>query len=127
MNPRISNVGSIHVTVVGNPAVFEIGDSQQLNPCSYAIAVQRQQAIFREAEFNFRDYPLFSRRLLRPVVHEDIRIRTINDSPEIRVDKIKIFSVSSSSIIHLGSSQTLITDSRIKNIRHVFQERPATL
>jgi spore germination protein PE len=124
LNGRVSAVGNLSILRAGNPAVVEIGDSKHLTPSSYVMAVQREQAIFIENEFNFRDYRIFLRPQLQPIVNENLKIATKQEALEIRVGKIDIFSVSSASIVHIGSSERLRSETRIKHIRHLLREKP---
>ncbi|MFD0682152.1 MULTISPECIES: spore germination protein GerPE [unclassified Paenibacillus] len=124
MNKRISTVGIISVNTLGEATVFEVGDSETIAPFNYVIAVQREKAIFLESEFDFSDYAIFSIPLEPPEINENLTMTRINESPNIVVHKISVFLVSSSSVVHIGSSQTLNAESRIKHIRHLLRERP---
>jgi len=125
MDYRVTTVGYMKLNTLGTSTVLEVGDSEKLTPFNYTIAVQREQAIFIQNEFRFSDYSLFSRPLLDPVIHESLSMKRTNVSPNIRVDRINMFLVNSSSIAHIGSSDNLIAQSRIKHIRHLLRERPA--
>ncbi|WP_282935843.1 spore germination protein GerPE [Paenibacillus sp. RC67] len=125
MDRRVSTVGYLKVNTLGTATVLEVGDSDQLTPFNYTIAVQREKAIFVQNEFRFSDYSLFSRHLLDPIIDESLYMKRTNVTPNITVNKINIFLVSSSSIAHIGSSENLLAQSRIKHIRHLLKERPA--
>ncbi|WP_171655594.1 spore germination protein GerPE [Paenibacillus foliorum] len=124
MNNRISSIGTIKINTVGEATVFEVGDSENMAPFNYAIAVQREKAIFLEKEFDFSEYAIFSIPLEAPVIDENVQLMRINESPHIVVNKISVFLVSASAIVHIGSSETLYAQSRIKHIRHLLKERP---
>jgi len=121
---RISSVGHIQITTVVFPSVFEIGDSVQITPVNRVIAVQRQRAVFFQNEFNFPDYDIFFRPIVQAVPNEQFRMTTINESNEISVQNLELFSISAASVVHIGSSEALRADSRIKNVRHLLQELP---
>jgi spore germination protein PE len=124
---RVSSVGHIRIIDIGITAVFEIGDSQRISPVNQSIAVQREKAVFIQNEFNFRDYAIFSRPIPEPVLNEEIRMTTINESEAIGVQNIEFLAVSGAAVIHIGSSEELRADTRIKNIRHLLRERPEKL
>ncbi|WP_028552806.1 spore germination protein GerPE [Paenibacillus sp. UNC451MF] len=124
MDQRVSTVGYLKINTLGVATVLEIGDSDQLTPFNYTIAVQREKAIFIQNEFRFSDYSLFSRSLLVPIINENIYMSRVNETPNITVNKINMFLASSSSIFHIGSSDNLQAQSRIKHIRHLLKERP---
>ncbi|UVI33292.1 spore germination protein GerPE [Paenibacillus spongiae] len=124
---RISSVGHIRITDIGITTVAEIGDSERIMPANYVIAVQRERAIFFQNEFSFLDWEIFFRPIVQPVVNENIKMTTINESPVIGVRNIDLFSVSSSAVFHIGSSDSLKAETRIKHIRHLLRERPQSL
>jgi spore germination protein PE len=123
MNNRISSIGHISATAVDDSSIIEIGDTVEITPVNHVIAVQRERAIFFENEFNFMDYSMFARPLVQLVVKEDIALTRINESPVIQVKNINILRVLGSSLVHLGSSQMMKAEARIKNIRHLLRER----
>lgn len=124
MNDRVSIIGTINVNMVEEATVLQIGDSTEITPFNYTIAVQRERAIFIQSEFDFSDYSLFSRPLVQPVVNEPIRIVRINESPRIDVHHVHTFRVSSSAVVHIGSSERLKSETRIKHVRHLLREEP---
>lgn len=123
MNKRLSSIQNIKMTELGTSSIFEIGDSHLITPRSEAIAVQRERAIFLVNEFNFNDFSIFSVPIIQPDVEEEMETTINNEHPKIQVGDIEIFSVTSSSVVHLGSSDLLYADSRIKHIRHLLREK----
>ncbi|WP_070119862.1 spore germination protein GerPE [Bacillus marinisedimentorum] len=119
MYSRISLVKEILAGSVIFSSVFEIGDSNHLNLKSRALAVQREQQIFfdREGAFN---YPLFKRNILPPPpVRVPFTMSAIYEEPLIRVNKIDIKGVSSSSALHIGSTCWIKAEARVKHIRQL--------
>ena len=127
MNYRLSSVGKINIIVIDEASTLEIGDSNNINTTTYILAVQRERAIFYDNEFKFNDYEIFSIPISPPLITENIYQNHFHKYPIINVGEINIITLSSDSIVHIGSSNNLITESRIKNIRHLFQEKPAIL
>jgi spore germination protein PE len=119
---RVSSVRHINIVEVGTTSILEIGDSKQVEPVSFAIAVQRERAIFFENEFSYDDYSIFSREIPQPFINEEMEITTINESSMIKVETVDILNTSSSSVIHLGSSTSINAEARIKHIRHLLRE-----
>jgi spore germination protein PE len=124
LNSRISLIEQLRIHTSNDTTIIEIGDSAEITPLAFSIAVQRERAVFYANEFNFDDYSIFSRKLLQPVITENITKIRMNDSPVIRVRKIDISTVASCGVVHLGSSRLLKAESRIKHIRHLLRERP---
>ncbi len=104
-------------------SVIEIGDSEHLDAIANILAVQRDKAIFYETEFEFNDYTAFSEPLPLPEDCEPITIQTFHENPTIRVDKVNVSFVAASSVIHIGSSECVELETRVKNIRHLVRER----
>lgn len=123
MEKRTSSIQHVKLVTLSTSAVFEIGDSKEISPVSKAIAIQRERAIFLVDELHFQDFNIFSMPIPQPLAYESVDMVQINESPHIQVGSIELFSVSSSSVVHLGSSESIQTDSRIKHIRHLFERK----
>jgi len=119
---RTSKVDQIQIISLDNTSILEIGDSECLNPKTKAISVQREQAVFWAHEFNYDDYPMFSRAI--PVWSADeVMVReTYHINPMIQVGEVEVPFVASSSIIHVGSSLDLHAEARVKTIRHLLRK-----
>ena len=123
MNYRISAVQHMKVISLDRTSVLEIGDSVQLSPTSQVIAIQREKSTFWENELNFSDYAMFTEEIPQPHVDENIKITIVNQVPMIRVQTVNIENIASSTIIHLGSSENLVSEARVKNIRHLLRAK----
>lgn len=123
MSCRTSQVEFLSVIEVDTSSVLEIGDSQNVTPTANVLAVQRENAIFFENEFSFRDYSLFFKDIPRPSIEECIHIATCQESPLILVKNVRIDFVAAASVIHIGSSECLTSETRVKNIRHLMREK----
>jgi spore germination protein PE len=119
MLQRTSKVNSIEVDSAGIGSVIQIGDSTCINSFSRALAVQRQHEIFFSNEADFRKFPIFSRTFPFTPFTETIRIATKHENPIIKVGRIDILGVSTSSLLHIGNSEQISMESRIKHIRHL--------
>ncbi|GED60325.1 spore germination protein GerPE [Brevibacillus formosus] len=126
MYRRTSHVHKLDVISVDTSSVLQIGDSQQIDAVSNILAVQREQAIFYENEFMFEDYSVFSVPLTPPSLSEPICIDTFHDCPYIFIQKVEVPFVAGASVVHLGSNESITLETRIVNIRHIFQDEPNT-
>ncbi|MBG9944894.1 spore germination protein GerPE [Brevibacillus formosus] len=124
MYRRTSHVHKLDVISVDTSSVLQIGDSQQIDAVSNILAVQREQAIFYENEFMFEDYSVFSVPLTPPSLSEPICIDTFHDCPYIFIRKVEVPFVAGASVVHLGSNESITLETRIVNIRHIFQNDP---
>lgn len=123
MYSRTSHVHIFTNISIDASSVIEIGDSEQVNAIAYILAVQRDKATFYENEFQFGDYTAFCEPLPLPVDQEPITILTFHENPSIRVDKVNVSFAAASSVIHIGSSESVQLETRVKNIRHLVRDQ----
>jgi spore germination protein PE len=116
---RTSLVETIKLHSVAFSSVFEVGDSVEITPYSRVFAVQREHELYYSNEGDFNAFPLFSRRIPVPTVDEQIVINRTNQSPFINVQNIYILGASASSVVQIGSTDTIDAESRVKNIRQL--------
>ncbi len=123
MNPRISIVKNIKIQNVVDCSTANFGDSIDVTPNARIFAVQREVPIFFENEGdNIDTYPTFSRQIPKPSINERINVRTINKSPFIKVDGLYILSLTASAILHIGSTQVINNEARLKIFRNLLHE-----
>ncbi|MED4585961.1 spore germination protein GerPE [Brevibacillus choshinensis] len=120
---RTSHVHTFTNISIDASSVIEIGDSEEINAIANILAVQRDKAIFYENEFQFGDYTAFCEPLPLPVDQEPICLLTFHETPSIRVDKVNVSFAAASSLIHIGSSECVQLETRVKNIRHLVRDQ----
>ncbi len=123
---RISVVDLIYVNSVSFSSILEIGDSKKITPVSQALAVQREVPLFFTNEGDFSQYPLFSRELPKVKVTETVNMEIFNQNPVIKVDSIKVNGVSSAAVMQIGSTGTIHTESKVKHIRKLLDDKSKT-
>jgi spore germination protein PE len=116
---RTSIVQFFHGNEVIFSSVLQIGDSQKITSRSQVLAVQRQYELFfgKEGESSF---PIFTKPI--PKIQSDdrnISLQTLHQSPVISVRSIRVLAVSSSGVVHIGSTSTVDAEARIKHIRQL--------
>jgi spore germination protein PE len=116
---RTSIVQSFHGETVIFSSVLQIGDSQKITSRAQVLAVQRQYELFfgNEGESSF---PIFTKPI--PKFQSDrrnISLQTLHQSPVISVRSIRVLAVSSSGVVHIGSTSTIDAEARIKHIRQL--------
>jgi len=122
MAKRTSHVQSLTNISVDTSSVIQIGDSKELDAVSYVLAVQREKAIFYENEFLFRDYFAFCEPIDVPVITEPLEITTCQETSAICVNKARVNFLAASSVLHVGSNESICLGSRVKNIRHIMKD-----
>lgn len=117
---RTSCVDTINVKIVSYSSVLQLGDSIIINGMSRALAVQREAEIFYGNEGNFSDYPLFSESIIHLPITEPLYPISHHVNPLIKVNHIDIIGISVSSMLHVGNSQHVAMETRIKHIRQLL-------
>jgi spore germination protein PE len=122
MLSRISQVQNINITSLSNSSITQIGDSKYVNALSRALAVQREAEIFFSYEGDFSQYPIFSESIPLPPLEEEFHFQKVDLAPCIKVSHIKINGIASASIVHIGNTECVYMESRVKHIRHLLDE-----
>ncbi|MBS4188827.1 spore germination protein GerPE [Bacillus sp. FJAT-49705] len=117
---RTSIVDEVKIGTMFYSSIFEIGDSSIIQGFSRALAVQREQETFYGNEGNFNIYPVFTQPIPLQPVEISIPMYTENLNPIIKVNHININGVSVASVVHIGSSNHVSMETRIKHIRQLF-------
>jgi spore germination protein PE len=120
MLQRSSYVDHIDVKIISFASLLQIGDSCIINGFSRALAVQREIEIFYGNEGNYAAYSSFSEPIPLPLIKENISYRSHHLNPMIRVNKLNVIGVSSSSVLHVGNSQHVSMETRVKHIRQLL-------
>jgi spore germination protein PE len=120
MLQRITCVDHIKIDSVSFSSIFQIGDSEQIQAFSRALAVQREAEIFFDNEGNFDAFSVFSEAIPFQPADEEIVFSTHNLNPVLKVRNIDILGASSSSIVHLGNSCNIAMEARVKHIRQLL-------
>lgn len=123
MLQRTASVKNIEIDSLAIASVFQIGDSNLIQGYSRAIAVQREKELFFGNEGNFADFPIFSEPIPLTPISENINMSRQNFNPFLKVGKIDIIGVSSSSIIHLGNTNHVSLETRVKHIRQLLAKK----
>jgi len=119
MLQRTSFVDYIKNTNLAFSSLIQLGDSNSIYNFSRALAVQREVEFFHEDEGHFGSYSTFTKPISFAPITENIQMVRHNLKPLIKVGKIDILGISSSSALHVGNTCHLINESRVKHIRHL--------
>lgn len=120
MMQRSSYVDHINVKSIFFSSTLQLGDSCIINGFSRALAVQREVEIFYGNEGDFSAYSTFSEPIPLPLITENISFRSHHLNPMIKVNKLNVKGVSSASILHVGNSNHVSMEARIKHIRQLL-------
>ena len=120
MPNRTSCVDHIDVNSVAFSSIIQIGDSTIVNGFSRALAVHRETEVFYTNEGNFQAYRVFTQPLPFIPVNEAVTMEFYHHIPIIKVGKIDIIGISSSSLFQVGSSRNVSMETRVKHIRQLL-------
>ncbi|MEH7251635.1 spore germination protein GerPE [Neobacillus niacini] len=123
MLQRSSVVNTINVTSASFASIIQLGDSRIINGFSRALAVQREVEFFNSKEGNFLKYSVFSEPTPFLPINESITISTHNSLPIIKVNTLSILAMSSVAILHVGNSENVSMEARVKHIRHLHHNK----
>jgi spore germination protein PE len=123
MFQRSSVVNTVHVSSASFASTIQLGDSKIINGYSRALAVQREAELFYTKEGNFSRYPVFSEPIPLQPITENITLATHHSTPVIKVSNISILAMSSAAILHVGNSENISLEARVKHIRQLENEQ----
>jgi spore germination protein PE len=122
MLQRTSAVNAIKVNSASFATTIQLGDSRIINGFSRALAVQREADVFYGNEGNFSKYPVFSEPIPLLPINEKITMSTHNPFPVIKVNTVSILAMSSAAILHVGNSENVSMEARVKHIRQLLHK-----
>jgi spore germination protein PE len=120
MLQRTSCVDTINIKIASFSSTVQLGDSCIINGLSRAIAVQREADVFYGNEGNLSSYRVFSEPIPFLPINEPFSYSRQNPNPLIKVSKIDIIGISSSSLLHVGNSRHVSMEARVKHIRQLL-------
>lgn len=120
MLQRTSCIDTINVKTVSFASTVQLGDSCIINGLSRALAVQRENEVFYGNEGNLSSYRVYSEPIPFLPINEPFSYTRHNPNPLIKVSKIDIIGISSSSLLHVGNSRHVSMEARIKHIRQLL-------
>ncbi|MEW5321461.1 spore germination protein GerPE [Geobacillus thermoleovorans] len=116
---RTSVVQAFHAETLIIGSVLQIGDSERISARTRAFAVQRQYELFFGPEGE-QIFPVFAKPIPRWTSPPPAAARqTLHESPVISVQSVRVLAISSSAIVHIGSTSTAEAEARIKHIRQL--------
>lgn len=115
---RLTIIDQININAIVSSSQLQIGDSQSINLRSRALAVQKDPPVYSGSEGNLSVFDIFRQPLPQATFTDRLTITSEHVVPLIKVNSIRVISAAASSMIHVGSSEDLYTESRIKHFRH---------
>lgn len=122
---RFSVVKSIKIRSIQIAGTGHFGDSYALVPRSKVLAVARELPIFSDEDDDVSQYEIYTRPIQLPPITDEVQVTRNNEQPYIRAGHISIHGVSTSGIVHIGSTKHIDTEARVKHMRQfLFPPKP---
>lgn len=115
---RLSLVDHVHMEVVTSSSNLQIGDSRNIHLRSRALAVQKEWTDFQGSEGDLAPFYLFRQTIPQPAFYESLQFNQVHRVPIIKVGVVRIISAAASSLVHIGSTEEITAESRVKHFRH---------
>lgn len=102
--------------------MLQIGDSNQITPISFVLAVQKELPLFATDEGEFGKFRIFNMSFPPlPPITEQLKMEVIDENPSIHVNHIHILGISTSGNVHVGSTCHIQSEARVKHFRHLLK------
>lgn len=123
---RDIQVGCVDIISMDSGSTALFGDNAVSELRSKAIAVLRTVPLLEGKEYEFADYPLFSRPLPKPPEVAPAAMNVVCEGAPIRVGLVYVVGISASAVFQIGHSIAIDAESRTKQIREVaFTRQPS--
>lgn len=123
MFKRLSHVNHVRVDTVYNSSIIQIGDSKEIHAIAHGLAVQREKPVFWGEEGDFKRFTIFRKPPPLATYPDPVLVKKRNESVTIRVDNMYVSGLSAAGILHIGSCEHMLLESRIKHIRHLIHHK----
>lgn len=123
MFKRLSHVNHVRVDTAYNSSIIQIGDSKEIHAIAHGLAVQREKPVFWGDEGDFKRFAIFRKPSPLPTYPDPLLMKKRNESGIIRVENMYVSGLSAAGILHIGSCEHMLLESRLKHIRHLIRHK----
>jgi spore germination protein PE len=117
---RVSIVEGIQIGQVYDSSVVLVGDSGRIETTFFAFAVKREIPRYFGNEGDFARYPFYRIPIPSLPPSPEVAVHVEHEQVAIRVQHMKINSVSFSSVVQIGSNALIMTEDREKKFRQLL-------
>lgn len=123
MFKRLSHVNRVQVDTVYNSSIVQIGDSQEICAQARALAVQREKPVYWGNEGDWKQFAIFQSP--DPPLSDPgpVLMKKENASSIIHVTSLYVSGLSGAALLHIGSNEHMLLESRLKHIRHWIRNK----
>ncbi|HDR4906663.1 TPA: spore germination protein GerPE [Bacillus cereus] len=123
---HVSIVQNVSIVSLGIAAVFQVGDANQMELKSRAIAVHREIPCYIRGEGRFDAFEIFTdEHITIPKRTTDVKLNILNECPFIEVNNVELRTLLNSGGFQIGNVDYVFNNSRIMQIRQYITDEPS--
>jgi spore germination protein PE len=123
---HVSIVQNVSIISLGIAAVFQVGDANQMELKSRAIAVHREIPFYIRGEGRFDAFEIFTdEHITIPKRTTDVKLNIVNECPFIEVNDVELRTLLNSGCFQIGNVDYAFNNSRIMQIRQYITDEPS--
>ncbi|AFQ16513.1 MULTISPECIES: spore germination protein GerPE [Bacillus] len=123
---HVSIVQNVSIISLGITAVFQVGDANQMELKSRAIAVHREIPCYIRGEGRFDAFEIFTdEHITIPKRTTDVKLNIVNECPFIEVNNVELRTLLNSGCFQIGNVDYAFNNSRIMQIRQYITDEPS--
>ncbi|MBS9801633.1 spore germination protein GerPE [Bacillus toyonensis] len=123
---HVSIVQNVSIISLGITAVFQVGDANQMELKSRALAVHREIPCYIRGEGRFDAFEIFTdEHITTPKRTTDVKLNIVNECPFIEVNNVELRTLLNSGCFQIGNVDYVFNNSRIMQIRQYITDEPS--
>lgn len=123
---HVSIVQNVSIISLGIAGVFQVGDANQMELKSRAIAVHREIPCYIRGEGSFDAFEIFTdEHITIPKRTTDVKLNIVNECPFIEVNNVELRTLLNSGCFQIGNVDYGFNNSRIIQIRQYITDEPS--
>lgn len=123
---HVSIVQNVSIISLGITAVLQVGDANQMELKSRAIAVHREIPCYIRGEGRFDAFEIFTdEHITIPKRTTDVKLNIVNECPFIEVNNVELRTLLNSGCFQIGNVDYVFNNSRIMQIRQYITDEPS--
>ncbi|MDA1885629.1 MULTISPECIES: spore germination protein GerPE [Bacillus cereus group] len=123
---HVSIVQNVSIVSLGIAAVFQVGDANQMELKSRALAVHREFPCYIKDEGRLDAFEIFTdEHITIPKRTTDVKLNIINECPFIEVNNVELRTLLNSGGFQIGNVDYVFNNSRIMQIRQYITDEPS--
>ncbi|ONH02389.1 spore germination protein GerPE [Bacillus cereus] len=123
---HVSVVQNVSIISLGITAVFQVGDANQMELKSRALAVHREIPCYIKDEGRLDAFEIFTDEYITiPKRTTDVKLNIVNECPFIEVNNVELRTLLNSGCFQIGNVDYVFNNSRIMQIRQYIMDEPS--